>query len=434
MQVVVHGSELSAATAAAALSTVGHQVYWWPHPAQPWSQLRESDWLRSEPGLADQLQQNIAAESLQLCDSQRSLPAADIYWLGLSADQRHDADQWVESTLGKESHDFVLVNNSTFPIGHTEKLEELMRRERQVAVALPDMLEEGRALGMFMRPERWMLGSENEWAERQIRELLRAFNRREDVFQLMPRRAAELTKLAIIGMLATRVSYMNELADMADHLGVDVEMVRQGMGADRRIGHEYLYPGSGFGGPSFARNLYRLSRIGEQSDRDSALLKQVIEVNTQKQETLFRKLWQHHDGRIGNLTVAIWGAAFKPNTARIDQAPVLRLIEALWAQNVHVRVHDPAALPSLARYYGEHPLLTLVDDAYKACEGADALMLATEWKCYWNPDWRRLATLLNNPLILDGRNIYDPAFVAGHGLTYRGVGRQADPGSGIDTE
>ncbi|OHV11939.1 nucleotide sugar dehydrogenase [Kushneria phosphatilytica] len=427
MQVVVHGSELSAATAAAALATVGHQVYWWPHPAQPWSALSESDWLKSEPGLLDQLQQNIAEGTLQLCDSPRSLPAADIYWLGLSADQRHDADQWVESTLSKESHDFVLVNNSTFPIGHTEKLEELVRRDRQVAVALPDMLEEGRALGMFMRPERWMLGSENEWAERQIRELLRAFNRREDVFQLMPRRAAELTKLAIIGMLATRVSYMNELADMADHLEVDIETIRQGMGADRRIGHEYLYPGSGFGGPSFARNLHRLSRIGEQSNRDSALLKQVIDVNAQKQETLFRRFWQYHDGQIDNLTVAIWGAAFKPNTARIDQAPVLRLIEALWAQNVHVRVHDPAALPSLSRYYGEHPLLTLVDDNYQACEGADALMLVTEWKCYWNPDWRRLATLLNSPLILDGRNIYDPGFVAGHGLVYRGVGRKADP-------
>ncbi|WP_106478202.1 nucleotide sugar dehydrogenase [Phytohalomonas tamaricis] len=427
MQVVVHGSELSAATAAAALSMVGHRVYWWPHPEQPWDVLRESEWLNREAGLRGQIDYSIENGALVLCDTHKTLPCAEVYWLALSADQRDDATQWVANVLAKETHNFVLVNNSTFPIGQTEQLELGLKKEHQIAVALPDMLEEGRALSSFTRPQRWLLGSENEWATRQVRELLRAFNRREDVFQLMPRRAAELTRLAIIGMLATRISYMNELASLADSLDVDVELVRQGMGADSRIGYEYLYPGCGFGGPNFARDLMRLASIQSEKGQESALLEQVLDSNEQNKESLFRKLWQHYKGQLDGLTVAIWGAAFKPGTARIDHAPVLTLIEALWAQGVHVRVHDPVALPVLAEYYGEHPLLSLADDAYAACDGADALMLVTEWKGYWNPDWRRLSTLLKASLVIDGRNIFDPQFVAQQGFVYRGIGRRADP-------
>lgn len=427
MQVVVHGSELSAATAAAALSMVGHQVYWWPHPAQPWRQLAQSDWVNNEPGLYHQLGQSLENGSLTLCEGSRSLPSASVYWLAVSADQRNDADRWVERTLGREPHAFVLVNNSTFPIGHTEALETLLRKENQIAVALPDMLEEGRALSTFTRPDSWILGSENAWATRQIAELLRAFNRRENSFRLMPRRAAELTKLAVIGMLATRVSYMNELASLADSLDVDIELVRQAMGADRRIGRDYLYPGCGFGGPSFARNLFRMSSIRSREGHHDGLLEQVIGINEQKQEVLFRKLWKHYRGDLGGRSVAVWGAAFKPGTARIAHAPILRLLDALWAQGVHVRLHDPAALPAIERYYGAHPLLTLAGTAQSACENVDALLLMTEWKEYWNPDWRRLSTLMKTPLILDGRNIYDPAYVAEQGFVYRGVGRRSEP-------
>ncbi|MFC0268408.1 nucleotide sugar dehydrogenase [Kushneria aurantia] len=427
MQVVVHGSELSAATAAAALSMVGHHVWWWPHPAQPWEKLVETDWIVNEPGLYHQLCNSIESGSLTLCDSARSLPSASVYWLAVSSDQRQDADRWVEQTLGKEPHDFVLVNNSTFPIGHTEELEQLLRREHQVAVALPEVLEEGRALTTFTRPDSWILGSENDWATRHIAELLRAFNRRENNLRLMPRRAAELTKLAVIGMLATRVSYMNELAGLADSLDVDIDLVRQAMGADRRIGRDYLYPGSGFGGPSFARNLYRLSSVRAREGQRDGLLERVIDINTQQQEVLFRKLWQHFHGNLGGRRVAIWGAAFKPGTPRIAHAPILRLLDALWAQGVHVHLHDPAALPAIARYYGDHPLLTLAESPEKACDEVDALLLVTEWKEYWNPDWRRLSTLMKTPLLLDGRNIYDPSYVAEQGFTYRGVGRRSEP-------
>ena len=429
MRVLVHGSELSAATAAAALSWVGHEVTWLPHADQSWSTLRGADWLIREPRLFDQLEAGLADASLRLATSAEEAlqHPQEVVWLSLSPEQRGDLDGLFEAlgTHGGQSR--LLVNHSTFPVGETERLEARLGQGSH-AVALSDMIEEGRAWETFTRPGRWLLGCDDESAEAQVRELLRAFNRRREVIQRMPRRAAELTKLAINGMLATRISYMNEVAGLADSLGVDVEFVRQGMGSDPRIGYEYLYPGCGFGGPNFSRDLMRLADVQFSSGRRSALLEQVLDINEHKKETLFRKLWAHLHGRLEGRCVAIWGAAFKPGTARIDHAPVLTLLRALWAQGVRVRLHDPAALPALRQEVGNHPLLELFEgDPLEACRGADALMLVTEWKAYWNPDWRQLATLLGERLVLDGRNIYDPAWVAAQGLTYRGIGRRADP-------
>lgn len=428
MRIILHGSELAAATAAAALSSVGHQVDWWPHPDNPWSELAEADWLSREPGVLEQIEASCQMGTLRLVESAQLTGDVDIAWLALAPDQRGSAEYFVDIVAENQSSPLIVVNNSTFPVGQTEALEGLLRHASQVAVVLPDMLEEGRAWQVFTRPTRWLLGCEDDWAADQVRELLRAFNRRAELFQRMPRRAAELTKLAINGMLATRISYMNEVAGLADSLGVDVEHVRQGMGADTRIGYEYLYPGCGFGGPNFSRDLMRLADVQIATGRESNLLEQVLDINEHKKETLFRKLWAHFHGQLEGRTVAIWGAAFKPGTTRIDHAPVLTLLRALWAQGVHVRLHDPAALPTLSKMIGEHPLLTLCpDDPYAACEGADALMLVTEWKNYWNPDWRRLGEMLSAKLILDGRNIYDPVYVAARGLVYRGIGRRANP-------
>lgn len=429
MRVFVYGSELSAATAAAALSWVGHHVHWQAHPTQPWEKLKHAGWLRREPALFDQLQDSLVEGNLTLTNAIEASCDCDIAWLALSPAQRDDAAAFVAHPALYENPDLLLVNNSTFPVGETERLQGLMRTTQR-SVALPDMLEEGRAWATFTRPTRWLLGCDDAASERLVRELLRAFNRRSEVFQPMPRRAAELTKLAINGMLATRISYMNDIAGLADTLGVDVEYVRQGMGADTRIGFEYLYPGCGFGGPNFSRDLMRLADVQLSSGRASALLEHVMDINEQKKETLFRKLWSHFDGQLAGRTVAIWGAAFKPGTARIDQAPVLTLLEALWAQGVKVQLHDPAAVPALEATVGpREDLVTFSDDPYLACEHADALMLVTEWKTYWNPDWPQLRALLRAGLVLDGRNIYDPDFVASCGLVYRGVGRRADPAS-----
>ncbi|EPC04392.1 hypothetical protein L861_03460 [Litchfieldella anticariensis FP35 = DSM 16096] len=431
MRVIVHGSELASATAAAALSSVGHRVDWTPHPDLPWDALREAEWLAREPELLAHLHASCQGGTLRILGEHTGdteLDEADILWLALAPDQRQEAEALVAHVASRQSLPLVVINNSTFPVGTTEQFESCLGHIGQVAVALPDMLEEGRAWQVFTRPSRWLLGCEDDEAAIQVRELLRAFNRRSDNFQRMPRRAAELTKLAINGMLATRISYMNEIAGLADSLDVDVEHVRQGMGADSRIGYEYLYPGCGFGGLNFSRDLMRLADVQSASGRASVLLDRVLDINEHKKETLFRKLWAHFHGQLEGRTVAIWGVAFKPGTTRIDHAPVLTLLDALWAQGVHVRLHDPAALASLEAHVGPHPLMTLCpDDPYQACEGADALMLVTEWKCYWNPDWRRLGDMLGERLVLDGRNIYDPRYVAARGLTYRGIGRRADP-------
>ncbi|MEQ5802149.1 nucleotide sugar dehydrogenase [Halomonas sp. H10-9-1] len=429
MRVLVHGSELSAATAAAALSWVGHEVTWLPHADQSWPTLRGADWLIREPRLLDQLEAGLADASLRLATSAEEAlqRPQEVVWLSLSPEQRGDLDGLFDALGSHGGPSRLLVNHSTFPVGETERLESRLGQGSH-AVALSDMIEEGRAWETFTRPGRWLLGVDDAGAEAQVRELLRAFNRRREVIQCMPCRAAELTKLAINGMLATRISYMNEVAGLADSLGVDVEFVRQGMGSDPRIGYEYLYPGCGFGGPNFSRDLMRLADVQSASGRRSALLEQVLDINEHKKETLFRKLWAHFHGRLEGRRIAIWGAAFKPGTARIDHAPVLTLLRALWAEGVHVRIHDPAALPALREEVGDHPLLEGFDgDPLEACRGADALMLVTEWKAYWNPDWRRLATLLDQRLVLDGRNIYDPAWVAAQGLHYRGIGRRADP-------
>ncbi|QTF91124.1 UDP binding domain-containing protein, partial [Halomonas sp. BM-2019] len=384
MRVLIHGSELAAATAAAALASVGHRVTWLPHAVAPWSALSGADWLRREPRLLMQIEESRDVGSLRLVESpaEADLADQDVVWLALSPEQRADLAPLFGELARLDTERLMLVNNSTFPVGETEHLEaQLEGRGR--AVALPDLIEEGRAWDTFTRPARWLLGCDDDGSETRVRELLRAFNRRSEVIQRMPRRAAELTKLAINGMLATRISYMNEIAGLADSLGVDVEFVRRGMGADTRIGYEYLYPGCGFGGPSFSRDLMRLADVQSASGRRSALLEQVLDINEHKKETLFRKLWNHFHGRLEGRTVAIWGAAFKPGTTRIDHAPVLRLLRALWAQGVRVRLHDPSALPALLAEVGDHPQLEVFDgDPYEACEGACALMLVTEWKVY----------------------------------------------------
>ncbi|MBB3140942.1 UDP-glucose/GDP-mannose dehydrogenase family protein [Halomonas organivorans] len=429
MRVLVHGSELAAATAAAALAWVGHRVVWWPHGSADWPTLAKSGWLTSEPQLMARLEEGREHGHLRILgpEERPDDERFEVLWLALSPEQREAGRATVAELSSLLTADAVLVNNSTFPVGETDRLAACLGNGR-FAVALADLLEEGRAWEAFTRPSRWLLGCDERDAERRVRELLRAFNRRREVFQRMPRRAAELSKLAINGMLATRISYMNEIAGLADTLGVDVEHVREGMGADTRIGYEYLYPGCGFGGPSFSRDLMRLADVQSASGRHSALLDQVLDINEHKKETLFRKLWAHYHGRLEGLTVAIWGAAFKPGTARIDHAPVLTLLRALWAQGVRVRLHDPAAVGALRERLGEHPLLELFDDDPEdVLDGADALMLVTEWKAYWNPDWPTLVGRLKGKLLLDGRNIYDPDHVADMGLHYRGIGRRADP-------
>jgi UDPglucose 6-dehydrogenase len=310
-------------------------------------------------------------------------------------------------------------------VGTTEELQALLDDMGSCTrvVSLPETLQEGAALESFARPGNILLGCDDDDAEELLREILRPFNRRRDVIQVMRPREAEFTKLAISGMLATRLSFMNDMALLAEPLGVDIDRVRQGLGADSRIGEAYLYAGCGFGGPGFSRDVMSLTQALHRQAASAGLLEEVLEVNERQKEVLFRRFWQYFGGEVAGRTVALWGVAFKPGSDRVDNAPALKLIEALAAQDIAIRVHDPLALPELRAWAGEQLAIEYCEDPYEAVRGADALMLVTEWKLYWSPDWAQLRESLRTPLILDGRNIYDPAFVRKQGLLYQGVGR-----------
>jgi len=431
MHLDVYGDTLGAMVSAGALASSGNQVHLHLSTGQLVDRLSQGKCPYREPGLAELLSEQRKAGRLSLTtfDTPPSEQSA-VIWLALSPDLLDEAHEILRRLPTEPKRDWLVVNQSTFPVGSTEALQASLEAvavgnaTSGAVVSLPDLLTEGAALQGFMRADHWLLGTNVPWAQRLVYELLRPFNRRRDSVMTMLPREAEFTKLAINGMLATRLSYMNDMANLADNLNVDIDRVRQGMGADKRIGEAYLYPGCGFGGLSFSRDVMSLASTLQTSGMQAQLLDEVLHINERQKEALFRKLWRHYGTYLPGRKVAIWGVAFKPESSRIDNAPALRLLEALWAQGVEVHVHDPRALPALAEWAGERDDLVLHDDPYAAAREADALMLVTEWKAYWSPDLARLKAVMNEPLLLDGRNVWDPAFMKDNGFTYYGIGRR----------
>ncbi len=425
MQITVYGDTLCAQVTATAMAQTGHRVCWVVQEARSREKLEEGRPLFREQGLDRVFAEQLESGRLVACFRGDALPApAEAVFLALSPG---DADWSLEiiQQIAGNSDCQVVINQTVGPVGAAERLRDQLREAGSGAalVALPDLIQEGNAFQTFTRPESILLGCEQGEGEAQVRELLRPFNRRKDVIQVMTLREAEFAKLAISGILATRISFMNDMANLSESLGVDIDAVRVAMGADSRIGESYLYPGCGFGGAGLDRNVLALVDALSERSAEPGLLAQVLQTNERQKEVLFRKFWQYFEGNVTGKRVAIWGAAFKPGTRRVDNAPALKLIEALWAQGVEVAVHDPKALPALQDWAEGRGELQLCDDPYEAVAGSDALMLVTEWKLYWGPDWRRLRAGMRQPLILDGRNIYDPDFVRGQGLVYRGIGR-----------
>jgi UDPglucose 6-dehydrogenase len=430
MHLDVYGDTLTALVTAAALSSTGHVVTLRVPSGQVADELDAHRMPYQEPGLEALLDEQQKAGRL-LTGSADEMPhdRVEAVFLALSPADQSFAEFIIDQLAARREHSWLVVNQSNFPVGTTEQLQARLRDGAdpgvdRAVICLPEMLQEGAALQSFMRPAHILVGCDSDWAELHIREMLRPYNRVRDNMRLLLPREAEFTKLAINGMLATRLGFMNDMASLADALHVDIEQVRVGMGADPRIGESYLYPGCGFGGLNFSRNVMSLADTLQASGVGSELLEQVLLINERQKEVLFRKLWQHYRTDLRGKTVTLWGAAFKPGTGRIDNAPSLKLLDALWAQDVTVRIHDPRALPTLLEHYGERPDMVLCEDPYEAAKGADALMLVTEWKDYWSPDYPRLRALMAQPVVLDGRNILDPEFVRSSGFVYYGIGRQ----------
>lgn len=431
MAVVVHGNGLTALVTAAALAAV--------RPVTLVCGNRESvdDVVRGklpfvEPGLVEALAKAQQDGQLQLAAFSGEATIAEksaVHFLAVQADERVFAEALVDA-LADTPGDLLLVNQVNFGVGVTAafaaRLSSLRTAggRRTAAASLPDFLRRGTALANFRRPDRVIVGTADAWAGETLLALLRPCIGADVPVLTMPAADAEFTKQAVNGMLATRLSYMNDMANVADVLGIDIENVRLGVGSDERIGSHHLHPGCGFGGTGFYQDLLSLKSTLDASGVASKLVDTAIAVNEEQKELLFRKLWRHYHGQLAGRTVAIWGAAFKPDTDRVDHAPSVSLVKALLAQGVNVRVHDPKALAQLRAHVGNDAGLLTCDDPWAAASGADALLVLTEWHVYRDPDFTRLVRAMKSPVLLDGRNLYDPARVRGIGFTYYGVGRR----------
>jgi UDPglucose 6-dehydrogenase len=325
----------------------------------------------------------------------------------------------------------VVVNKSTVPVGTADRVREAIASELAArgvevpfdVVSNPEFLKEGDAVEDCLRPDRIVIGASSDRAVEQLRKLYAPFNRNHDRMVVMDERSAELTKYAANAMLATKISFMNEIANIAERVGADVELVRQGIGSDPRIGYHFIYAGAGYGGSCFPKDVQALERTARGVGYDARLLAAVEAVNHEQKTRLFAQIVRHFGGQIAGKRVALWGLAFKPNTDDMREAPSRRLIEALWEAGATVRAYDPEAREETSRIYGNRADLVLCDSAYGALEGADVLAIVTEWKAFRSPDFARIKAALAEPAIFDGRNLYDPAAVEEAGLAYYGIGR-----------
>ena len=315
----------------------------------------------------------------------------------------------------------LFINGSTFGLHGTEQLKQKLNTENWAY--LPDIIQEGNALGSFTYAKQVIVGVDHDAVKSMMQELLRPFFQFQHQYLFMPILDAEFTKLSISGMLAMRIGYMNDLALVSEKLGIDIFNVQQGLAADSRIGSAYLSAGAGFGGENFSHDIVTLSNTVSDIGVRSQLLDQVWKNNERQKEILFRKLWNHFQTNLKHKKIAIWGASFKENTSSIHNAPIHALLEALWAQGAIVHLHDPQALAEIRQYYGDRADLILFEDQYQATAQADALCLMTAWKQYLSPDFQRLKSQMKHLLLLDGRNVYDPAYVKAQGFSYQGVGR-----------
>jgi UDPglucose 6-dehydrogenase len=353
-----------------------------------------------------------------------------------SADLQHVLA--VARTVGEHMEAYrIIVDKSTVPVGTADKVAQVVR-EAQAArgvqleldvVSNPEFLKEGAAIEDFMRPDRIVVGTDNPRTGELLRALYAPFNRNHDRMMLMDVRSAELTKYAANAMLATKISFMNELSNIAEAVGADVESVRVGIGSDPRIGYQFIYPGCGYGGSCFPKDVRALEQTARAVGYEAQLLNAVEAVNFRQKEVLFNKIRGHFGGDLRGRTVALWGLAFKPNTDDMREASSRRLMEALWEAGAKVRAFDPVAMDETRRIYGDRADLLLAEDAMSALDDADALAIVTEWTEFRSPNFQTIKAKLKNPVIFDGRNLFDPRMVVAAGLTYVSIGRTPAPAS-----
>ena len=393
-----------------------------------------------EPGLEDMIRRNVEAGRLAFTtDVDRAVAHGALQFIavGTPPDEDGSADmQYVlqaARNIGRRMTEWkIVVDKSTVPVGTADRVraaiaEELAARGARIPFAVasnPEFLKEGAAIEDFMRPDRVVIGADDERAIHALRALYAPFQRSHERLLVMDVRSAELTKYAANAMLATRISFMNELANLADRLGADIEMVRQGIGSDPRIGWHFLYPGVGYGGSCFPKDVKALQFTGGQAGVPLRVLAAVEEANEAQKSVLVDKITARLGGDLSGRTFAVWGLAFKPNTDDMREAPSRVILTDLARRGAKVVAYDPVSMAEARRVFGDPPWLSYAATPMEAVAGADALVIVTEWKEFRSPDFAGMRARLKAPLIFDGRNMYDPAFVKDAGFEYFAIGRR----------
>ena len=439
MKVTVFGIGYVGLVQATVFAELGHEVVCVDVDAAKISNLKQGIIPIYEPGLTPLVEKNHAAGRLQFTtDAQAGVEHGKVQFIavGTPPDEDGSADLKyvlaVAKTIATHMQDHcIVVDKSTVPVGTADKVAaqlEATLAERGSdltfdVVSNPEFLKEGSAIDDCMKPDRIVIGTDNPKVEAVMHELYDPFNRSHNRMIVMDVRSAELTKYAANCMLATKISFMNELSNVAELLGADIEKVRVGIGSDSRIGYSFMYPGAGYGGSCFPKDVQALVRNARGVDYQPRLLEAVEAVNYTQKTKLFRNIQKHFGGDLQGKAIAVWGLSFKPNTDDMREATSRVLIEALWAAGAKVRAYDPEAMNEAQRIYGNRSELMLVGTKEAALQGADALAICTEWKEFYAPDFDLVKECLSAPTIFDGRNLYDPDRMKEQGFIYYGIGR-----------
>ena len=439
MRVSIVGSGYVGLVSGAGLADVGHHVVCMDIDSGRIERLRRGDVPIYEPGLASMIQRNSEEGRLLFTDSiEEAVRHAEVLFIavGTPPDEDGSADlSHVLAVAGSVGElldgPLLVVVKSTVPVGTCARVRAaieagLARRGVDAAFSVasnPEFLKEGAAIADFMKPDRIVVGVENEASEDLLRELYAPFNRNHEKLLCMDVKSSELTKYAANAMLATKISLMNELSNVAARVGADIEHVRNGIGSDPRIGYAFIYPGPGYGGSCFPKDVRALAATARENGYDAQLLNAVEAVNARQKQVPFRLLSGHFVDGLAGLDIALWGLSFKPNTDDMREAPSIELVRAVLDAGGRVRAHDPEAAEEALRHFGGADGFTVCDNPYAAAANADALVLMTEWKQYWAPDFDRLRREMKQAVIIDARNIWSPPAARRRGFTYYAIGR-----------
>jgi UDPglucose 6-dehydrogenase len=441
MKVTIYGAGYVGLVTGTCLAHLGHEVLCCDINQQRIKSLQQGVSPIYEEGLEQLMQESIANGQLQFSsDVEQAVAFATVQMIAVGTPAQPDGSsdlQYVDAvakTIGQYMQDYKLVvNKSTVLMGTADRVAEQMQaalQQRHQVISFdvasnPEFLREGQAVHDFLNPDRIVVGADSNQALTCLRELYEPLANQGFCLLPMSVRSAELTKYAANAFLATKISFINEMSRISELFAADISEVRQGLGLDARISQQFLNPGCGFGGSCFPKDVSALAMVAQSKNYHAPILNAALETNVQQQQYLFDKLLDYFDGNVGGKCIALWGLAFKPNTDDIRCAPSRYMMERLWQQGAMVQAYDPMAMPAIKRAYPSQPLLRLCNSAESALEGADALMIVTEWDAFKKPDWQHLIDTLHRPVVVDGRNLFDHEVLCEVPIDYFSVGREA---------